>query len=62
MCAHEHVREIYPVPAQNPKVEPGTLEQDLLRRDFGAIQGGWNHLVDVHAMAIDLMAEQQTAG
>ena len=27
-------REIYLVPAQNPKVEPGTLEQDLLRRDF----------------------------
>ena len=40
-------REIYPVPAQNPKVEPGTLEQDLLRRDF-----------TINAMAIDLMAEQ----
>ena len=40
-------REIYPVPAQNPKVEPGTLQQDLLRRDF-----------TINAMAIDLMAEQ----
>ena len=39
--------EIYPVPAQNPKVETGTLEQDLLRRDF-----------NINAMAIDLMAEQ----
>ena len=40
-------REIYPVPAQNPEVKLGTLEQDLLRRDF-----------TINAMAIDLMAEQ----
>ena len=26
--------ETYPIPAENPRVSPGTLEDDLARRDF----------------------------
>ena len=36
-------REVYPEPANNPVVSPGTLEQDLERRDF-----------TVNAMALEL--------
>jgi len=37
-------REVYPSPANNPVVSPGTLEQDLARRD-----------VTVNAMALELL-------
>jgi poly(A) polymerase len=37
-------REVYPEPAHNPLVSPGTLEQDLARRD-----------VTVNAMALELV-------
>jgi len=37
-------REVYPSPANNPVVSPGTLEQDLARRD-----------VTVNAMALELV-------
>jgi len=37
--------EVYPAPADNPVVRPGTLETDLLRRDF-----------TINAMALDLLS------
>ena len=40
-------RETYPMPGENPLVEPGSLDSDLVRRDF-----------TINAMAQDLMSEQ----
>jgi poly(A) polymerase len=40
-------RESYPMPAENPVVEPGSLDSDLVRRDF-----------TINAMAQDLMSGQ----
>ena len=37
--------ETYPAPAQNPVVQPGSLESDLVRRDF-----------TINAMALDLLS------
>ena len=40
-------RETYPVPGENPVVEPGSLDSDLVRRDF-----------TINAMAQDLLSGQ----
>ena len=40
-------RETYPMPGENPVVEPGSLDSDLVRRDF-----------TINAMAQDLMSGQ----
>jgi poly(A) polymerase len=40
-------RETYPMPGENPLVEPGSLDSDLVRRDF-----------TINAMAQDLMSGQ----
>ena len=40
-------RESYPMPAENPVVEPGSLDSDLVRRDF-----------TINAMAQDLLSGQ----
>ncbi|MFC6590848.1 CCA tRNA nucleotidyltransferase [Deinococcus lacus] len=59
-------REVYPVPGQNPLPLPGTLADDLLRRDFSlnalALQvdapGAALHLIDPAGGLADLAARQ----
>jgi len=60
-------REVYATPASNPMVSPGTLEQDLERRDFTVnamalelVHGGLveGQLLDPHGGQSDLAARQ----
>ena len=59
-------KELYPAPAENPRVEPGCLEDDLVRRDFtiNAMALVLNSaesapkLLDLHSGQQDLAARQ----
>lgn len=54
--------EVYPAPAENPLVRPGTLQADLVRRDFTinamAIDLITGELVDPHQGRLDLVERQ----
>ncbi len=57
-------QERYPVPAENPVVEPGPLDQDLARRDFTVnamalvLDSGEPELLDLHGGQNDLAVRQ----
>lgn len=56
--------ESYPVPGENPVVQPGTLESDLARRDFSVnamallLAGDRVELIDPHGGLADLQARR----